>query len=109
MINLLRNLHYVQLQNKLVLDEFSLILMLDKKFLALIYIGFSSVLLGCSSEVKQDAIPALFPTKAAAEKAAKDFNCIGAHKMGDKWMPCKSHKMHQKQNSNNDSRHHHNH
>lgn len=37
-------------------------------------------------------IPALYPTQAEAEKAARlHFNCTGAHKMGDKWMPCAKH------------------
>ena len=30
----------------------------------------------------------LFKTKKEAENMAKKLNCIGAHKMGDKWMPC---------------------
>ena len=34
---------------------------------------------------------ALFPTKAEAEAAAKQFNCKGAHRHGDLWMPCASH------------------
>ena len=35
---------------------------------------------------------ALYPTQAEAEKAAKlHFNCTGAHKMGDGWMPCAKH------------------
>jgi len=34
---------------------------------------------------------AMFKTKAEAEAAAKKFNCKGAHKMGDLWMPCASH------------------
>ena len=37
-------------------------------------------------------VPALYPTQAEAEKAARlHFNCTGAHKMGDKWMPCAKH------------------
>ena len=36
-------------------------------------------------------VQALYPTKAAAEKAAKHFHCTGAHQMGDKWMPCAKH------------------
>ena len=31
----------------------------------------------------------LFHTKEEAEKAASEYGCIGAHKMGKKWMPCK--------------------
>ena len=29
--------------------------------------------------------------QAEAEAAAKQFNCKGAHKMGEMWMPCASH------------------
>ncbi len=37
-------------------------------------------------------VPALYPTQAEAEKAAKlHFNCTGAHKMGNQWMPCAQH------------------
>ena len=37
-------------------------------------------------------MPALYPTQAEAEKAAKlHFNCTGAHKMGNQWMPCAKH------------------
>jgi hypothetical protein len=37
-------------------------------------------------------VPALYPTQAEAEKAAKlHFNCTGAHKMGNQWMPCARH------------------
>jgi hypothetical protein len=37
-------------------------------------------------------VPALYRTQAEAEKAAKQhFNCTGAHKMGDRWMPCAKH------------------
>ncbi len=34
---------------------------------------------------------AVFATKAEAEAAAKHFNCTGAHKMGNQWMPCATH------------------
>ncbi|MEB3323991.1 MAG: DUF3721 domain-containing protein [Cyanobacteriota bacterium] len=37
-------------------------------------------------------VPALYPTQAEAEKAAKQhFHCTGAHKMGNQWMPCAKH------------------
>ncbi|MEY2645679.1 MAG: hypothetical protein RLZZ611_2328 [Cyanobacteriota bacterium] len=37
-------------------------------------------------------VPAMYATQAEAEKAAKlHFNCTGAHKMGDQWMPCSQH------------------
>jgi hypothetical protein len=34
----------------------------------------------------------MYATQAEAEKAAKlHFNCTGAHKMGEQWMPCAQH------------------
>ena len=30
----------------------------------------------------------LYQTKKEAEKASSKYGCIGAHKMGNKWMPC---------------------
>ena len=51
-------------------------------------------LLGCTSKVEEKT-PALFDTRREALKAAKSFNCTGAHKMGNKWMPCKSHEFHE--------------
>lgn len=39
------------------------------------------------------AVPALYATKAEAEKAARlHFNCTGAHRMGQQWMPCAQHR-----------------
>ncbi len=32
----------------------------------------------------------MFPTKAAAEKRAKELKCTGAFAMGSEWMPCKN-------------------
>ncbi len=32
----------------------------------------------------------MFPTRAAAEKRAKQLNCSGAFAMGSEWMPCKN-------------------
>ena len=40
---------------------------------------------------KETLMPELFKTKEDAEKAASEYGCIGAHKMGEKWMPCKMH------------------
>ena len=65
--------------------------------------------MGCSGNSQTNRTPALFETKAEAEKAAKDFNCTGAHKMGDKWMPCQSHadqKEAKKHKSHNEHHHH---
>jgi len=59
-----------------------------------IIISISFSLMGCSVDLNKNGTPALFETKIEAEKAAKNFNCTGAHKMGDKWMPCKSHADH---------------
>ncbi|MEA5424874.1 DUF3721 domain-containing protein [Synechococcus sp. CCY9202] len=37
-------------------------------------------------------VPAMYATQAEAEKAAKlHFNCTGAHRMGNQWMPCTEH------------------
>ena len=33
----------------------------------------------------------LFITEEEAEQAASKYGCVGAHKMGNKWMPCKMH------------------
>ena len=43
--------------------------------------------------IKKEGIimPGLFKTKEEAENAAKKYGCVGAHKMGKKWMPCKMH------------------
>jgi Protein of unknown function len=32
----------------------------------------------------------MFPTRAAAEKRAKELQCSGAFAMGSEWMPCAS-------------------
>ena len=45
-----------------------------------------------TSNIKKESLmPGLFVTKEDAEKAASKYGCIGAHKMGKKWMPCKMH------------------
>ncbi len=44
-----------------------------------------------SNSNKGNKMPDLFNTKQEAEKAASKYGCIGAHKMGNKWMPCKMH------------------
>ena len=44
-----------------------------------------------SNPKKENMISDLFSTKEEAEKAASKYGCIGAHKMGNKWMPCKMH------------------
>ena len=51
-------------------------------------------------------MPALFESKIEAEKAAKKFGCEGAHKMGNKWMPCEMHGDHKKMGKHDDHQHH---
>ncbi len=75
---------------------------------------------GCTSKVEEKT-PALFDTrrealKAAnfdtrreALKAAKSFNCTGAHKMGNKWMPCATHEAHENSHDKNIKEHNHHH
>ena len=73
-------------------------------------ISISFSLIGCASNSKTKRINASFETKAEAEKAAKNFNCTGAHKMGDKWMPCQSHSDHEEVGNHkfhNEHNHHH--
>ena len=76
-----------------------------KDFLALLTISASFLLMGCTNEASQNGTPALFDSKAEAEKAAKNFNCTGSHQMGDKWMPCNAHQENKKQGSH--GHHHH--
>ena len=44
-----------------------------------------------SNSSKEIFMSDLFNTKQEAEKAALKYGCIGTHKMGKKWMPCKMH------------------
>ena len=46
-----------------------------------------------SSEVTSTAQgqQSVFNSRADAEAAAPNFNCVGAHQMGNRWMPCASH------------------
>ncbi len=44
-----------------------------------------------NSELNSKQRNLLFKTRAEAENMAKTLNCKGAHKMGDKWMPCNYH------------------
>ena len=41
-----------------------------------------------SNSNKENMISDLFNTKQEAEEAASKYGCVGAHKMGNKWMPC---------------------
>ena len=80
-----------------------------KPILFPIILSVSFSLIGCSDNSQTKGTPSLFETKIEAEKAAKNFNCTGAHRMGDKWMPCKSHDAHEeeKNNKSNNGYHHH--
>ncbi len=69
----------------------------------------SFALIGCSTESQKSGTPALFNTRAEAEKAAKSFNCTGAHKMGNTWMPCQKHKVHEEHKKLGGQGNHHNH
>ncbi|MBW3042676.1 DUF3721 domain-containing protein [Prochlorococcus marinus] len=81
-----------------------------KPILSTIIISLSFSLIGCSYNSQNQGTPALFETKREAEKAAKDFNCTGAHRMGDKWMPCKSHSPDgEKEHNKSNKGHHHHH
>ncbi len=44
-----------------------------------------------SNSNKENMMSDLFNTKQEAENSASKYGCIGAHKMGNKWMPCKMH------------------
>jgi hypothetical protein len=56
---------------------------------ALTTISFPAI--ASAGQTPHGASPALYPTKAEAEKAAPKFHCTGAHPMGDQWMPCAKH------------------
>ena len=63
--------------------------------------------MGCSTNSKTNSTPSIFDTREEAERAAKDFNCTGAHQMGSKWMPCKSHDAHEEGERNDKHVNHH--
>ena len=43
------------------------------------------------SNSKKGTLISVFNTKEEAEKVASKYGCVGAHKKGNKWMPCKMH------------------
>jgi hypothetical protein len=52
----------------------------------------SPAIVRANPSIGSEAVPALYATKAEAEKAARlHFNCTGAHRMGQQWMPCAQH------------------
>ena len=44
-----------------------------------------------SNKERLEIKPVLFENKKDAEKAASKYGCVGAHRMGNKWMPCETH------------------
>ena len=78
-----------------------------KPIVSVLVMSLSFSLMGCSSNSETSSTRALFDTRQEAENAAKDFNCKGAHKMGNKWMPCKSHDAHEKGEKHEGHHHHH--
>ena len=82
---------YDELSWKLVNLDKTRIVHNPKQIISTLALSLSFYLIGCSDNSQKSEAQALFSTKAEAEKAAKDFNCTGAHKMGEQWMPCKSH------------------
>ncbi len=79
---------------------------MNKKKFLWEFIFLSALILGCSSPQKDSGIKTIYNSKSEAENAAKNFNCSGAHKMGDKWMPCEKHSSHENHGSQNNNHHH---
>lgn len=80
-------------QNSQAMAEFSYTFACRMKFAlvaGIVAVGFGS-LAPARARAADHPAPALYPTKAAAEEAAKTYHCTGAHPMGDQWMPCASH------------------
>ena len=50
-----------------------------------------SKLTGKGKQEQAEKEAAELAAKEQAEKEAYKFDCEGAHKMGDKWMPCSMH------------------
>ena len=99
-----------ELGQKLVNLDTTRIVPNPKSILSTLILCLSFYLIGCSDNSQSSETQSLFSTKAEAEKAAKDFNCTGAHKMGEKWMPCKSHDAHEiERNIDAHNEHHHHH
>ena len=44
-----------------------------------------------SNKKEGKMMKSLFESEEEAEQAAIKYGCVGAHKMGEKWMPCKMH------------------
>ena len=51
----------------------------------------TGALLSGQSTSTDRGMKAVFSSQTEAEAAAPGFNCTGAHKMGNQWMPCSAH------------------
>ena len=81
-----------------------------KPIVSVLVMTISFLIMGCSTNSESSSTRALFDTREEAAKAAKNFNCTGAHKMGNKWMPCKSHDAHEEgEKHEKHGGHHHHH
>tara|TARA_B100000965_G_scaffold394281_1_gene406229 strand:- start:636 stop:893 length:258 start_codon:yes stop_codon:yes gene_type:complete len=83
---------------------------IQKSIISILVTSLSFSLMGCSTNSSPIGTRALFDTREEALKAAKNFNCTGAHQMGDKWMPCESHDAHdkvEKHGKHSGHKHHH--
>ena len=81
-----------------------------KPIVSVLIMTISFSIMGCSTNSESSSTRALFDTREEAAKAAKNFNCTGAHKMGNKWMPCKSHDAHEEgEKHEKHGGHHHHH
>ena len=52
--------------------------------------------LGLASGTAHAQANDMFPTKAAAEKRARELKCSGAFSMGKEWMPCQNFDVYEK-------------
>ena len=82
-----------------------------KPIVSMLVMTISFSIMGCSTNSESSSNRALFDTREEASKVAKDFNCTGAHKMGNKWMPCKSHDAYEEEGEKHEKHggHQHNH
>ena len=80
-----------------------------KPIVSVLVMTISFSIKGCSTNSESSSTRVLFDTKEEATKAAKNFNCTGAHKMGNKWMPCKSHDAHEEGSKHEKHGGHHHH
>ena len=58
--------------------------------IGIVPMGVISIAAADAEKAKATAAAAASASQEA-EKAAANYGCIGAHKMGEKWMPCEKH------------------